>query len=144
VIHYESWSDRLPFRSSDRVELPSALAQPEGRIVLHSAGEIPYFLWSFLMTGRPLRVRPAHIEWVADRLGERDRAILGSVNQLRLLSSLQLEHLHFADLAEPGRGRIRRRVLARLVEWRVLCVLERRIGGVRAGSSDGVCTGHRE
>lgn len=83
----------------------------------------------------PLRVRTAHVEWVAERLGGRDRAIMASVDRLRLVSSLQLERLHFAELSEPSRARIRRRVLARLVAWRVLMTLERRIGGVRAGSS---------
>lgn len=83
----------------------------------------------------PMRVRPRHVEWVAERTGPRDRAIIDSINRLRLASSAQLERLHFADLAAAARARIRRRVLARLVAWRVLLPLERRIGGVRAGSA---------
>jgi hypothetical protein len=83
----------------------------------------------------PLRVRTAHVEWVAERLGERDRVIMASVDRLRLGSGMQLERLHFSDLSQPSRARIRRRVLSRLVSWRVLMTLERRIGGVRAGSS---------
>lgn len=84
---------------------------------------------------RPLRVRQAHSEWVTDRLSERDRAIVASVGRLRLATSSQLERLHFADLADATRSRIRRRVLARLVDWRVLMALDRRIGGARAGSA---------
>jgi len=84
---------------------------------------------------QPVRVRQAHVEWVGERLSERDRKIIGSVDQLRLASSLHLERLHFGDLSPAVRARIRRRVLARLVIWRVLMSLERRIGGVRAGSS---------
>jgi hypothetical protein len=80
-------------------------------------------------------VRQAHVEWVRERLGDRDQAIIESVNRLHLITGLQLERLHFAELAPAARARIRRRVLARLVSWRVLLPLERRIGGVRAGSS---------
>jgi Replication-relaxation len=90
------------------------------------------------MTGSrysPIRVRTRHVEWVRERLGERDRAILASVARLRLVTGRQLERLHFLDVAPASRARVRRRVLARLVAWRVLMTLERRIGGVRAGSS---------
>jgi Replication-relaxation len=84
---------------------------------------------------RPVRVRQAHVEWVRARLGEREQAIIQTVEQLRLVSAVQLERLHFAELSEGSRARTRRRVLARLIDWRVLTPLERRIGGVRAGSS---------
>jgi hypothetical protein len=84
---------------------------------------------------RPLRVRTRHVEWVQARVGERDRTIIASVHRLRLVSGIQLERLHFRDLAPASRARIRRRVLARLTSWRVLMTLERRIGGMRAGSS---------
>lgn len=85
--------------------------------------------------GKPQRVRQAHVEWVAERLSERDRAIVASVHRLRCLTGIQLERLHFLDLSFSTRSRIRRRVLARLVAWRVLTTFERRIGGVRAGSA---------
>jgi hypothetical protein len=83
----------------------------------------------------PARVRMAHVEWVADRLSDRDFDIITTVNQLRLATAVQLERLHFAELSEASRARNRRRVLSRLADWRVLAALERRIGGVRAGSS---------
>ncbi|HSV67556.1 MAG TPA: replication-relaxation family protein [Mycobacteriales bacterium] len=89
---------------------------------------------------QPLRVRMAHVEWVAERLSTRDQAILASVERLRLVSGAQLERLHFHELSSPSRARTRRRVLARLAAWRVLLSLERRIGGVRAGSSGLVFT----
>jgi hypothetical protein len=54
---------------------------------------------------------------------------------LRLATGAQLERLHFAQLADTSRPVVRRRVLGRLVRARVLATLERRIGGVRAGSS---------
>lgn len=84
---------------------------------------------------RPVRVRSRHVEWVRDRLGERDREILATVGRLRLITSAQLERLYFFDLPSSHRSRTRRRVLARLVDWRVLMTLERRVGGVRAGSA---------
>jgi len=81
------------------------------------------------------RVRQAHVEWVDARLSERDRKIIETITRLRLASSFHLERLHFLDLSPSVRDRVRRRVLARLVAWRVLLTLERRIGGVRAGSA---------
>jgi hypothetical protein len=57
------------------------------------------------------------------------------VARLRLVTGAQLERLHFAELADTSRPVVRRRVLGRLVRARVLATLERRIGGVRAGSS---------
>lgn len=91
-------------------------------------------------TDQPVRVRRAHVEWVRERLGPRDLIIIETVNRLRVVSGSQLERLHFYDLSSSARARIRRRVLARLVAWRVLMTLERRIGGVRAGSSGLVCS----
>lgn len=83
----------------------------------------------------PQRVREKHVEWVRERLGGRDWAIIATVNRLRLVRSTQLERLHFPDLPSSHRSRTRRKVLARLVNWRVLLTLERRVGGVRAGSA---------
>jgi hypothetical protein len=73
---------------------------------------------------------------LATRLSERDRMILASVSAHRFLTTRQVERLHFADHASALTGaRACRRVLGRLSAWRVLSHLERRIGGVRAGSS---------
>ncbi len=84
----------------------------------------------------PVRVRSRHVQWVEDRLSARDWAIIETVNRLGLVSGVQLERCHFADLAE-GRSRTvsRSRTLARLVAWRVLLPLPRRVGGPRQGSS---------
>jgi hypothetical protein len=81
------------------------------------------------------RVSAVHVAWVTERLTERDRKIIEAVQRLRLVTSLQLERLYFQDLSPSARSRIRRRVLARLVSWRVLTTLDRRIGGERAGSA---------
>jgi hypothetical protein len=68
-------------------------------------------------------------------LSERDKAILDDVGRVRVLTGRQVERLHFAGLAGRHRDRTRRRVLERLVSLELLTPLERRIGGVRAGSA---------
>jgi hypothetical protein len=73
------------------------------------------------------------------QLSDRDRAILKSVSNLKLLSARQVEALHFA-VGENGataltRARSCRRVLERMARDRLLYRLERRIGGIRAGSA---------
>ncbi len=60
--------------------------------------------------------------------------VIWDVARLRLVTGAQLERLHFANLGAASRSVVRRRVLGRLVQSRVLGTLERRIGGVRAGS----------
>jgi hypothetical protein len=72
-----------------------------------------------------------------ERLSERDLAIIRQVADLRLMSARQIQALHFADAEhdnEQAATRARQRVLARLIRERLLIRLERRIGGVRAGS----------
>lgn len=83
----------------------------------------------------PARVRLQHVEHLAQRLSTRDTVVMDSVHRLRLATGAQLERLHFTDLANSCRGRVRRRVLHRLVSWRVLSTLPRRVGGIRAGST---------
>jgi hypothetical protein len=84
----------------------------------------------------PVRVNAAYASGLAERLSERDWQIVWAINRLRVMSGTQIERLCFVDLA-AGRSRIvsRSRVLARLVRWRVLVPLGRRVGGSRRGSS---------
>jgi hypothetical protein len=71
-----------------------------------------------------------------NRLSDRDLSLLGSVQQHRFLATRQIEELHFADHASKLAGaRVCRRVLARLSTERLLVRLQRRVGGVRAGSA---------
>lgn len=66
----------------------------------------------------------------------RDWHILHLVADHRYLTTRQLENFCFADLGTPqSADRTARRVLARLTAQSVLRTLDRRIGGVRAGSS---------
>jgi hypothetical protein len=76
------------------------------------------------------------LERLRNRLSDRDLAILRNVDAFRLLTTRQIEAFHFHDHATTLTGaRSARRVLERLTRDRVLVRLERRIGGVRAGSA---------
>jgi hypothetical protein len=81
------------------------------------------------------RVTGAAVRAIAAGLGDRDRAILADVARVRVLTGEMASRLHFADLEGRHRDRTRRRVLERLVSLQLLTPLERRIGGVRAGSA---------
>lgn len=82
------------------------------------------------------RLSRGQADRVARSLGVRDRAILGSVRVHRFLTTSQIERFHFAGHVNPdAAARICRRVLKRLHDLRVLEHLDRRVGGVRAGSA---------
>lgn len=72
---------------------------------------------------------------VADRISDRDYQILRSIAEHRFLTTHQIHALHFADHTTTSGGRIARRTLARLRSLGLTDILERRIGGVRAGSA---------
>lgn len=71
---------------------------------------------------------------LAGDLSGRDLIVLDALRVVRVLTGAQLERLAFVDVAATARGRIRRRVLGRLVALGLVVTLERRVGGVRAGS----------
>jgi hypothetical protein len=73
-----------------------------------------------------------------DRLSERDLAIVRQVAELRLMNARQIQALHFPTNehgSESAATRARQRVVARLCRDRLLTPLQRRVGGVRAGSA---------
>lgn len=75
---------------------------------------------------------------IGDSLSDRERHLVDIVARLRLATHTQLAALIPADDSEAtpeSRAGGARRMLARLTDHRILCRLERRIGGVRAGSS---------
>jgi hypothetical protein len=72
------------------------------------------------------------------RLSARDLAIIRQVGELRLMSARQIQAVHFPATEHDNQQaatRARQRVLERLTRERLLVRLERRIGGVRAGSA---------
>ncbi|MEO1060550.1 MAG: replication-relaxation family protein [Actinomycetota bacterium] len=84
------------------------------------------------------RVSPRELEQLRDDVTERDRAVLETAYAFRLVSGRQLRRLYF-----PGgetEARACRRVLARLYRWGALRRLDRRVGGLRAGSDGFVYT----
>ena len=94
------------------------------------------------------RVSEAQIQRQREQLSIRDCAVLESVRSYRLMTSVQLQRLHFSDHAsEDTAQRICRRVLKRLHTLNYVNRLERRIGGIRAGSAGAVYAiaplGHR-
>jgi hypothetical protein len=80
-------------------------------------------------------VSRAAAERLYEGLSERDQAVLRDLVRVRVLTGAQLTRLHFGNLSTTSRERTRRRVLARLAEHDLVTTLERRVGGVRAGSA---------
>lgn len=94
------------------------------------------------------RVGHRQLQQLGSRLSSRDWGVLTSIRDFRLMSVDQLRRLHFSDHAsEASSSRVCRRVLERLAASGLVARLERRIGGIRAGSSGHVYTlsplGHR-
>jgi hypothetical protein len=78
------------------------------------------------------------LDRLRERLSERDLAIIRQVVQWRLMSAQQIQALHFPSdehANELAAVRARQRVLSRLCRERLLVPLDRRVGGVRAGSA---------
>ncbi|MGH3938697.1 MAG: replication-relaxation family protein [Pseudonocardiaceae bacterium] len=72
---------------------------------------------------------------LADQLSDRDKAILADLERARVLTGAQLQRLHFTDIDHRAQARDRRRVLQRLATLDLVSPLQRRIGGIRAGSA---------
>jgi protein involved in plasmid replication-relaxation len=83
---------------------------------------------------RPVRISTSRLHRIAEQMTECDRAALELVDELRLCTGAQLERAVWWQGAPENRGRVARRALKRLHDWRVLDRLPRSIGGVRAGS----------
>jgi hypothetical protein len=81
----------------------------------------------------PSYVTAARVAQLAEALVPSDWAVIETVRQFGLVSGPQLAAVHFG--ATDAASRSARRTLRRLAEVNVLAPLERRIGGVRAGSS---------
>jgi hypothetical protein len=87
-------------------------------------------------TGSQRRHSRGQAERIGRGLSDRDRAILASLQAHHFLTTEQLQRFHFAEHAtSAAAARICRRVLHRLHQLHVIDHLERRVGGVRAGSA---------
>jgi hypothetical protein len=96
----------------------------------------------------PMRVGRIALARYRRFFSEREIAVLKSVERYRYLTARQIEALHFFHHASPlTAARTCRRTLERLTKATALNRLERRVGGVRAGSASFIYTlsplGHR-
>lgn len=92
------------------------------------------------MSGPPTRsyISARGVARLRNRLSVRDMAIIAQVAELRLMSARQIQAIYFPGSEhdnEQAATRARQRVLERLCRDRLLIRLERRIGGIRAGSA---------
>ena len=81
------------------------------------------------------RKRIAHLERT---LTPRERAIIDTLDRLRVATTEQLRRIHFADLTARSAARQAPALLASLAARQVVVRLERQVGGVRAGSKAAV------
>jgi hypothetical protein len=87
---------------------------------------------------RRRRTEMADVLKLGDQLSERERRAVQTIADLRLATHAQLAALtapRDAELTEDSAARAARRLLAGLTDAGLLARLERRIGGVRAGSA---------
>lgn len=117
-------------RWSGRVESDEPASPEPGRFGLDTATDSSRFP---LQSGSRLSQR--RLRKLADALSDRDRLVLAELARVRVLTGGQLERLAFGEISGSARGRVRRRVLGRLVQLGLVVTLERRVGGVRAGSA---------
>lgn len=91
------------------------------------------------ITDRRWRVSDARLVDVDRELSEREHAVLGSIGQLRFLTTRHVTRLHFHDttssVTDVAARRRAQRCLARLADERLIEHLPRPIGGVRGGSA---------
>lgn len=80
-------------------------------------------------------VSASRVARVEQKLSDRDRAIIETLDSLRVATTAQLKRLHFADLTPGSAARQAPKTLAKLARYGALTVLPRRIGGTRAGSA---------
>lgn len=75
--------------------------------------------------------RLAHLE---ETLAHREKAIIGTLDRLRVATTEQLRRIHFHDLTPRSAARQAPALLASLAARQIVVKLERQVGGVRAGS----------
>lgn len=81
------------------------------------------------------RVHQEQLILLLKQLGERDKEVLRSIRTYRYLTTDQIRRLHFREHSnEQASLRATSRALGKLKDYRLIAPLERRIGGIRAGS----------
>lgn len=81
------------------------------------------------------RISRQQLEEISERLSERDKQIIDTIQRYCYLLTSQIQRLYFTDAATPTAAlRAASRALKKLRELGLVDHLARRIGGVRAGS----------
>lgn len=80
-------------------------------------------------------VTQARLAELEQLLSDTDKAIVDSLDRLRVATTKQLARLHFAELTEGSAARQAPLRLRRLTDLGVLTHLDQQVGGVRAGSA---------
>lgn len=95
-----------------------------------------------LATSHRARIGKRGLAELRTALDDRDWAIIQSLDQLGYLTTRQVERLHYplSEFTALSAARTARRTLSRLHAQHVIRHLERRIGGLRAGSASFVWT----
>lgn len=122
-------------RWSDHVEQPTRRSAQTSGFGADKAND-----YSRLLKPSGSRVSARRLAELEEALSPRDRSVLRALATVRMLSGAQAERLLFTDIAPTARGRVRRRVLGRLARVGLVATLDRRVGGVRAGSAGMVYT----
>ena len=81
------------------------------------------------------RIGGVQLARMAEGLSHRDRQLLGSIAEHSYLSTKHIEGLWFGGRSTATAERLARRAMTRLERLGLVQPLERRVGGVRAGSS---------
>jgi hypothetical protein len=137
-------------RQSNRVDPAGGVSAGQRAVAPSSAPESMALLGmrgSGSAERRP-RVSGEQLQALSSTLSDRDRAVLRSVRRFGFLRSHHLEQMHFTDHStSEAAARICRRTLQRLQTAGLLDTLQRRIGGLRAGSASSIwrltAAGHR-
>lgn len=83
----------------------------------------------------PPRGRRAQAESIRRQLGPRDWDVLEDLARVRLLTGRQVQRLHVHEGSGLTQARRSRALLQRLYDLRLVHRMERRVGGIRAGSA---------
>lgn len=81
------------------------------------------------------RIGGVQLARIAEGLSDRDRQLLGSIAAHGYLSTKHIEALWYGGRSSSTGERLARRAMTRLARLGLVQPLERRVGGVRAGSS---------
>lgn len=108
----------------------------QGRNPANTGGDSPA-----MRAGAPTRVGRRRLANLAEELGDRDRQILGFLDAYKYATTSQLARRHAHEFGS-ARSAIRQtnRQLSKLERYGLLRRLERRIGGIRAGSASTIWT----